>query len=197
MTPTKSNQRATWLAISVLATLQLGCASEQVAVLNDSGCSESGNLLLDTEFTLTRDIEQRWEQAQHAGSGSFRVTTTEGTVRIERIDEEPWMLLKQTVKDDRLLGATLIYRVEMKGEGLTGHYGFDPKAGQYTRIGTGGGTKLAAHSPNSGDWQWQTFSQRISLPAAVNRVQVGFIHQTGGVLMARNPSLVIETCQST
>lgn len=194
MTVRGKNQRNKWLATLVLVTLQLGCASEQVAVLNEAGCTESSNLLLDTGFTLTRDVKQRWKPSQHTGPVSFTLDVSEKTARIERTGEEPWFVLKQTVKDDRLSGKTLIYRVDMKGEGLTGHYGFEPKAGQFTQLGEGGRATLAIHSPNAGDWEWQTFVERISMPATVNRVQVGLVHQTGGVLLARNPSLVIETC---
>ena len=189
MTTKTKRQPMYWVILIMGIAIQWGCTAAR------PGCIESDNLLVDMDFTFSRETEQRWQLSQHTGPRSFQLTPVDGVVRIERIGDEPWMLLQQTVKDERLKGATLVYRIEMKGEGLEGHFGFEPKAGVYTRIGTGGRAKLAPQSPNLGDWEWQTFEERIPLPSAVDRVQVGLVHQTGGVLLARNPSLVIERCE--
>ena len=195
MTTKAKRQPMYWVILIMAIAIQWGCAAPQSVSLARPGCTESDNLLVDTGFTLTREADQRWQLSQHTGPRSFQLTPADGALRIERIGDEPWMLLQQTVKDERFKGATLVYRVEMKGEGLEGNFGFEPKAGVYTRIGTGGRAKLAPQSPNLGDWEWQTFEERILLPSAVDRVQVGLVHQTGGVLLARNPSLVIERCE--
>ena len=169
-----------------------GATSVSSAPIGGS-CSESQHLLTDTEFQgLAQDT---WSYIQHSGPQSFRVVSEQGELELARIGDEPWMLLQQTVKDERFKGATLVYRVELKGEGLEGNFGFEPKAGIYTRIGTGGRAQLAPQGPNLGDWEWQTFEERIPLPSAVDRVQVGLVYQTGGVVLARNPSLVIERCE--
>lgn len=195
MTTKMKRLRCHWLMLIAAVGVQWGCAGQQSASAVKPGCTESDNLLIDTDFTLSRETAQRWQLSQHTGPQSFKLTSADGVVRIERIGDEPWMLLQQTVKNERFKGATLVYRVEIKGEGLEGHFGFEPKAGVYTRIGTGGRARLASQSPNLGDWDWQTFEERIPLPSAVDRVQVGLVHQTGGVLLARNPSLVIERCE--
>lgn len=165
------------------------------ALKESDGCLGAENLLEDVELTLAGDRDQRWELSQHTGPLSFELFSSDGELSIARIGSEPWMLLKQTVQDPRLAGSTLIYSVELKGEGLSGNFGFEPKAGLYTRIGTGGRAKLAPQSPNTGDWDWQPFTEQIELPAAVDRVQVGFVHQTGGSLGARNPRLSLYACE--
>ena len=195
MTAKTKYQPTYWVILITVIAMQWGCAAQPPASVARPSCTESDNLLIDTGFTLSRETDQRWQLSQHTGPQSFQLTSSDGALRIERIGDEPWMLLQQTVKDERFKGATLVYRVEMKGEGLEGNFGFEPKAGIYTRIGTGGRAQLAPQGPNLGDWEWQTFEERIPLPSAVDRVQVGLVHQTGGVLLARNPSLVIERCE--
>ena len=195
MTTRTKRQPCYWVILITSVVMQWGCAAQPPASVAKPGCTESDNLLVDTDFTLSRETDQRWQLSQHTGPKSFQLTPSDGVLRVERIGDEPWMLLQQTVKDERFKGATLVYRVEMKGEGLEGNFGFEPKAGVYTRIGTGGRAKLAPQSPNLGDWEWQTFEEHIQLPSAVDRVQVGLVHQTGGALLARNPSLVIERCE--
>ena len=195
MTTRTKRQPCYWVILITSVVMQWGCAAQPPASVAKPGCTESDNLLVDTDFTLSRETDQRWQLSQHTGPKSFQLTPSDGVLRVERIGDEPWMLLQQTVKDERFKGATLVYRVEMKGEGLEGNFGFEPKAGVYTRIGTGGRAKLAPQSPNLGDWEWQTFEEHIQLPSAVDRIQVGLVHQTGGALLARNPSLVIERCE--
>ena len=195
MTTRTKRQPWYWVILITSVVMQWGCAAQPPASVAKPGCTESDNLLVDTDFTFSRETDQRWQLSQHTGPKSFQLTPSDGVLRVERIGDEPWMLLQQTIKDERFKGATLVYRVEMKGEGLEGNFGFEPKAGVYTRIGTGGRAKLAPQSPNLGDWEWQTFEEHIQLPSAVDRVQVGLVHQTGGALLARNPSLVIERCE--
>ena len=195
MTTRTKRQPCYWVILITSVVMQWGCAAQPPASVAKPGCTESDNLLVDTDFTFSRETDQRWQLSQHTGPKSFQLTPSDGVLRVERIGDEPWMLLQQTIKDERFKGATLVYRVEMKGEGLEGNFGFEPKAGVYTRIGTGGRAKLAPQSPNLGDWEWQTFEEHIQLPSAVDRVQVGLVHQTGGALLARNPSLVIERCE--
>jgi len=189
---------ATFFVLTVL----WGCSSSPTspgsppgAAGDSNGCLGAENLLADVELTLTGDGKRRWELSQHTGPLSFELVSRNGELSINRIGSEPWMLLKQTVRDPVLAGSTLIYSVELKGEGLIGNFGFEPKAGLYTRIGTGGRAKLAPHSPNKGDWDWQRFNEKIELPVSVDRVQVGFVHQTGGSLLARNPRLSLYSCQ--
>lgn len=184
-----------YVGLVLIIMLQVGCAGPSSQRDKAGACNLSENLLADTDFSFSKTFTEDWVYSQHTGESSFRITTIDGVVSMERVGEEPWMLLKQTLQSERIAGTTLVFTAELKGEALQGHFGFEPKAGLFGRIGTGGRAKMAPHQPNSGSWDWQTFSEKISLPATVDRIQVGFLHQTGGVLYARNPSLQIESCQ--
>jgi hypothetical protein len=190
--------------LTAVIALVSGCASgsdpsQSGASASDAGgadrCSASENLLLDTEFTREGEYARTWRMAQHTGELSFSVDSNEGVLEIRRIATQPWMLLRQTVKDSRLSGATIRYTAELKGD-LPSEprlHGFDHIGGLYLRIGRDRG-KLAQHEPNAEQWDWQTFSYEAQVPLGETSVRAGFVHQSGGVLWARKPSLVILDC---
>ena len=158
-------------------------------------CRVSENLLVDTEFTRQGEYSRAWRMAQHTGELSFSIDSNEGVLEIRRIATQPWMLLRQTVDDSRLSGSTLRYSAELKGD-LPSEpklHGFDHLGGLYLKIGRDR-TLLAEHEPNADQWDWQTFSYEVQVPAGVRSVRAGFVHQSGGALWARNPSLVMLDC---
>jgi hypothetical protein len=158
-------------------------------------CRVSENLLVDTEFTRQGEYSRTWRMAQHTGELSFSIESNEGVLEIQRIATQPWMLLRQTVKDSRLSGATIRYTAELKGD-LPSEprlHGFDHIGGLYLRVGRDR-AKLAQHEPNADQWDWQTFSYEEQVPLGETSLRAGFVHQSGGILWARNPSLVILDC---
>ena len=192
--------KGSFVAVSLAGTV--GCAvpsgqSESGAA--DSGrrgaCDASENLLVDTLFTRTGEFARAWRLAQHTGEPSFSTEVADGVLEIRRIATQPWMLFRQTVADLRLSGATIRYSAELKGD-LPDEprlHGFDHVGGLYLKVGRGAAL-LAEHQPNHDQWDWQTFSYEVEIPEGETSLRAGFVHQSGGALWAKNPSLVILDC---
>lgn len=164
--------------------------------LDNHRCTASENLLVDTGFTREGDYARAWRMAQHTGELSFSTEANEGVLEMRRIATQPWMLMRQTVKDSRLSGATIVFTAELKGD-LPSEpklHGFDHIGGLYLRVGREK-ARLAEHEPNAEQWDWQTFSYEQKIPEGITSLKAGFVHQSGGVLWAKNPSLVILDCQ--
>ena len=161
-----------------------------------TACKTSENLLVDTQFTRQGEYARAWRMAQHTGELSFSTQVTGGVLEIRRIATQPWMLFRQTVSDSRLSGATIRYSAELKGD-LPDEpklHGFDHVGGLYLKVGRGNAL-LAEHEPHSDQWEWQQFTYEQQIPLGVTDLRAGFVHQSGGVLWARNPSLVIMDCE--
>lgn len=159
------------------------------------GCRNSENLLRDPLFTNDPSYGRGWRMAQHTGERSFEISVDAGTLQMERIAQEPWMLYRVTIESAALSGATLQYSAELKGDapGEPMLHGFDHVAGLYIKAGREP-ARLADHTPNVGSWDWQTVTIQEKVPQGVTSVRVGFVHQAGGTLWARNPTLVIVSC---
>ena len=166
-----------------------------VSATDTNSCRTSDNLLIDPLFTNDQAYGRGWRMAQHTGELSFDVSVEEGVLRMERIGEEPWMLYRSTLQSAELGGATIRYSAELKGDapGEPRLHGFDHIAGLYVKVGRVR-AQLADHEPNVGQWDWQYVTIEEQIPAGVDSVRVGFVHQAGGTLWARNPSLVIVDC---
>ena len=164
--------------------------------LDNRRCTASENLLVDTDFTREGDYARAWRMAQHTGELSFSTEANEGVLELRRIAMEPWMLMRQTVKDSRLSGATILFTAELKGDlpSKPTLHGFDHIGGLYLKVGRGK-VRLAEHEPNAEQWDWQTFYYEEEIPEGITSLRAGFVHQSGGVLWAKNPSLVILDCK--
>lgn len=159
------------------------------------GCQESENLLADVEFT---QIDGRvWQYTQHSGERSFSVSAENGELIISRVGVEPWMLFNQTVEGLSPSGAMLRLSAELKGqvEYEVPLHGFEHVAGLFLQSGRNmGAAKLAEHEPNQGVWEWQRVTIEASVIPGATSASAGFVHQGGGTLWARNPRLVLVTC---
>ena len=162
---------------------------------NTDSCRSSDNLLIDPMFTNDPAYGRSWRMVQHTGERSFDISVDAGTLKIERIAREPWMLYRQTVEAAKLSGVRLRYSAELKGDapGEPMLHGFEHVAGLYIKAGREP-ARLADHQPNVDQWDWQAVTIEEQIPAGVTSVRVGFVHQAGGTLWARNPSLVIVDC---
>ena len=163
--------------------------------VDSGGCEITKNVLTDTSFTQQGNFANTWRMVQHIGEPSFATETVNGELEIRRIGTQPWMLFYQKVKDPRLSGATIRYAAELKGDLPEDPplHGFDHIGGLFLKVGKERGT-LAEHDPNAGQWDWQSFSIEKKIPEGVASVQAGFVHQAGGSLWVRSPSLVILDC---
>ena len=164
----------------------------------ETDCVVSQNLLADLRFV---DLsESVWAYSQHSGDRSFSVTSAQGELVITRTGVEPWMLLKQQVAlpetNPDLIG-TWVFSAELKGQVETEPvlHGFEHVAGLFLQPATSPmSAKMAEHEPNQGVWDWQRFEVSTAVLPGSKFVQAGFVHQAGGSLWARNPSLVLMEC---
>ena len=76
---------------------------------------------------------------------------------------------------------------------LITHHHFDHVGGLYLKVGREK-ARLAEHEPNHNQWDWQEFAYEEVIPSGVTSLRAGFVHQSGGALWAKNPSLVIVDC---
>ena len=194
--------RLQWLSSLALVSVLTACHTGLQGAPNTApdaasaaACDSSENLLLDPGFTREGEFAGTWRRTQHTGEPSFSAVSQGGVLEIRRIATQPWTLFFQNVKDVRLSGATIRYTVELKGDLPTEPplHGFDHVGGLYLRLGQRGGS-LAEHEPNSGQWDWQPVTVEASVPKGVTAIRAGFVHQAGGALWARSPSLVIVDC---
>lgn len=164
----------------------------------ETDCVVSQNLLADLRFVELN--ESVWAYTQHSGDRSFSVTSAQGELAITRTGVEPWMLLKQQVAlpetNPGLIG-TWVFSAELKGQVETEPvlHGFEHVAGLFLQPATSPmSAKMAAHEPNQGVWDWQRIEVTAPVLPGSKFVQAGFVHQAGGSLWARNPSLVLMEC---
>ena len=161
-------------------------------------CQTSQNLLIDVEFDDL--IAGAWYYTQHAGERSFDISSQQGLLSITRVGKEPWMILKQRVELPETgpnLTRTIIMSSDLKGQVETEPllHGFEHVAGLFLQPSKSPrSARLADHQPNQGVWDWQRFEVSVPVRPGSDQVQAGFIHQAGGSLWARNPSLVLMEC---
>jgi hypothetical protein len=188
---------AKWLGVTWVLILG-GCSAVPTEETVHQVCGESANWLSDTAFTRLETNGDPWLYSQHSGERSFLLTSEAGTLTLQRISNEPWMVLDQTVASDKFAGATVRFSAQLKGDVATqpAIHGFEHMAGLYFNIGQRRDPVMADHVPNSGEWEWQTVSVSRVIPEGEREIQVGFLHQGGGTLWARKPELVIVSCNS-
>lgn len=162
-------------------------------------CVVSQNLLADAGFS---DISGGvWAYTQHAGDRSFSVMSEQGQLTIIRTGVEPWMLLKQKIARPAInpdLIGKWIFSAELKGQVETEPvlHGFEHVAGLFLQPAMSPmSAKVAEHDPNQGVWDWQRVEVSAPVLSSSGVVQAGFVHQAGGSLWARNPSLVLMECE--
>ena len=167
--------------------------------VSSAPCVVSRNLLADAEFS---DISGGvWAYTQHAGDRSFSVTSEQEELTITRTGVQPWMLLKQKVARPAInpdLISKWVFSAELKGQIETEPplHGFEHVAGLFLQPALSPmSAKVAEHDPNQGVWDWQRVEVSAPVFSGSDVVQAGFVHQAGGSLWARNPSLVLMECE--
>ena len=167
-------------------------ASNQV---DNNQCMTSENLLQDTDFS-GRD-GAAWTFAQHTGAPSFNVTSAQGVLQLERTGPEPWMMYRQWASIEGIEDGKLILAAELKGDLRSAHalHAFKHVGGLWLQPGGSVRSALVAeHEPNDGVWDWQTISMEANVVPGSKTAVAGFIHQAGGILWVRNPSLIWTDC---
>ena len=158
-------------------------------------CVTSENLLEDTDFS-GRDGDV-WIGAQHAGAPSFNVTSAQGVLQLERTGPEPWMMYRQWASIEGIEDGKLILAAELKGDLRSEHplHAFKHVGGLWLQPGGAVRSALVAeHEPNDGVWDWQTISMEADVVPGSKTAVAGFVHQAGGTLWVRNPTLIWTDC---
>jgi hypothetical protein len=186
------------------ATLLLAACGKAVET---PGCDYTSENLLDDPIFETLDApksRRRWQFSEHAAGKSFEYGASDGVLTIEQQGIEPWGMVKQTVNSKPLRGRLLEFKAELKLD-------LDPPA-QPHGFTLGGGLSIMAksnnrlqlssamdHEPHMGKHDWFTARVVTAMPRQMNFLQVGFLHQAGGVMQVRNPSLrvVADGCPAT
>ena len=183
----------------VLTSLLFGCTSTNESA--SSACIESNNLLQGTDFKILEDRSFPWLQRQHARQSYEASVDDSGVLSITQKGNEPWFIYYQRVEDPRLAGNIIRYSADLQGQVNVEpkFHGFPHLAGLYYVPAKGtkrlsSYSKVAEHTPNGGNWDWQRFTVEYRVPVTASVVEVGFVHQARGTIMARNPELVVVEC---
>ncbi len=163
-----------------------------------NACTGGDNLLQDTRFeTLDAPrVQRQWLSSQHSTDISFSYTATDGVLTITQTGDEPWFLLAQSVDGTDWAGKRVRFSAELKLalELPETEHSFRKGGGLLLRARKGGRVVLSSefeHQPNMGQHDWQQISITRDVPPGADNFQVGFQHQAGGHLQARNPELRI------
>ena len=192
------NYRALGLIAPIWLSLLLG---GEIRAIEDGGapegCERTENMLADTDFRSlsNADASPAWRYSQHAGDRSFSLSAEDDVMTIARTGSEPWMLLTQMLRVSPEPQSTMYFSAEMKAD-LTASpklHGFDHIGGLWLRLGNTRAA-VADHDPNIGSWDWQLVSVARPIPEGVTKIEAGFVHQAGGEMSIRSPSLFLETC---
>ena len=114
------------------------------------------------------------------------------------------MILTQSLDPRSLAGKVIEFSADIRFELGT------PK--QAHGLKTGGGLLLTArkngrvvlnsifdHEPNMGVHDWQSIRIVVEIPEEIDYLEVGFMHQAGGLIQVRNPAVreLTGTCELT
>lgn len=185
---------------AVLLPLVIGACSQRDAGGGAGGdaCSGGENLLRDIRFeslTLPR-AQRQWLSSQHSSDVSFAYAADEGVLTITHTGDEPWFMLGQSITGTEWAGKRVRFSADLK-LALTPpvpDHSFRKGGGLMLRARKGGRVVLSSefeHQPHMGEHNWQRVSVTRDIPAQADRLRVGFQHQAGGELQARNPDLRI------
>lgn len=179
----------------LLATLG-GLAVQTASGEKLENCADKKDLLQDPEFSRIHANDGLWLYTQHTGDRSFALSTSEGELSIRRIGKEPWMIISQTITHGPIEGSTIRFSAELKGDAPARPpiHGFAHVAGLYLKVGNHRNAVIADHIPNNGSWGWQRVTVEKFIPEGISELRVGFVHQSGGTLWARSPTLTFVDC---
>ena len=186
--------------VSELSAQGMPKVSTDVASVDDgSECQRSKNLLKQADFAQVAGELYAWRSRQHSSQPSFELAIEEDVLTITQAGSEPWFVFKQTVDKARVAGKRVMISADMRGDIKTEPkvHGFEYKAGLYYRVVTSDRESQSFsgdQQPNIGEWDWRNFEVELEMPQNLRSFEVGFFHQAGGVLYAKNPSLVILEC---
>jgi len=181
-----------YILIVLLLALN-GCA------VNAETCRPVGpNYLKNADFAqLTASGGAlHWTAVQHAGEPSFEVTYEGDEVTVNKTGTQPWLMLKQRLRETDLGGkkVALSAQIKLNLRPPAIYHGFKQGGGlQLTATSNSSARQLLKstldHMPHIGVSDWTNVQVVLKMPARVSNVEVSLLHQADGVLQVRNPSL--------
>ncbi|MFT4823641.1 MAG: hypothetical protein ACJASY_001833 [Halioglobus sp.] len=157
-----------------------------------------GNYLQNSDFstkTASGGVKH-WTATQHAGETSFEVNYDGVEVTIDKIGSQPWMMLKQRLRDTDLAGEKAAFTAEIKLDLQQPaiFHGFKKGGGLQLTAAPSSSSRLLLkstldHTPHMGKTDWEKVQVVVKFPPKTSTVEVSFLHQADGVLQVRNPSL--------
>lgn len=165
-------------------------------------------LIANPQFSTRENgaIAPPWAAFQHAGVNSYRYSSAQGVLTIQRIDEQVWGHLSQRIDATALQGKTLEFSADLAGT-LDTQYGepLGPTGLQVTVHGKRadqprsmlGRSILSSHGSEAGmtvgTHEWRRHSVRFEIPSIEEansiEVEVAIGLTLGGALQVRGPSL--------
>jgi hypothetical protein len=186
------------------AVLLLVACGNTVETPNCEYASE--NLIDDPAFATlgAPRSKRRWQFSEHAAGKSFEYGASDGILTIDQQGIEPWGMVKQTVNAKPLRGRLVEFTADLKLDLTqpTQPHGFKLGGGLSITAKSNNKLQLSStmdHQPHMGKHDWFNARLVAPLPRQMNFLQVGFLHQAGGVMQVRNPSLrvVADGCPVT
>ncbi|MDW8479188.1 MAG: hypothetical protein RML12_04295 [Xanthomonadales bacterium] len=138
---------------------------------------------------------------QHAGSDSYRIGARDGVLRIERHGPEPWGKVVQAIPAAALVGRTLEFSAELRGElappgerfvtpsGLVAVVHGAPPGAPAILGETVLGQRLGEPELGEGRHGWKVQRLRLEVPEGASRIELGLILGHQGWIELRHPAL--------
>ncbi|AQA17165.1 hypothetical protein BST95_01955 [Halioglobus japonicus] len=186
--------RSIYVAVAALMLAGCGTGSDTA-----SSCEYlSGNLLEDPGFNQLTGArrDRKWFASAHANSKAFTYAADNGTLTITQVGSEPWFLLSQLPDTDKLGGKKIEFTAELKLDLTESNHKHNFKTGGGLAVLAKKNNKIVLrsqlpHDPHMGTHDWFTARIVAKLPPRTNMLRLSFLHQAGGSMQARNPSLRI------
>jgi hypothetical protein len=125
------------------------------------------------EIEVGRSCPPDWWCVMHADPASYRYFTVDGgaphgkrSVCIERVTNEPWSVIRQLIRHEQLLGATLRVSLSVRVEGATG-----PGGGPWALVE--GRTLVHERTLVNGTRPWASSHVDFTIPRNAEVVVVG------------------------
>jgi len=180
--------------VALLAAMALAaCGSEN----NRRPCDPLGdNFIGDPGFSTLfgSRSERQWHISEHSAGNSFEFAVDGGVLSIVKTGEEPWTIVSQAQEAPALAGKLVVLGAEIKldlVDPIPAH-GFKKGGGLSLSAKRNGKLLLSSqfdHEPHMGSSGWQAVRVVFAIPKGVDALRVGILHQAGGRLQIRNPSL--------
>lgn len=181
------------LLVLLAAPLLIGCGTGE----GTGPCDPVGdNFIKDPGFStlFERYNKRQWHISEHSGGRSFEFAVDGGTLTIEKTGIEPWTLVSQPQDVAALAGQVIVLSAELKLDLVAPEptHGFKQGGGLVLTARRRGKLLLSSqleHEPHMGSSDWRRIRLIFEIPPGIDDLRLGVLHQAGGKMQIRNPSL--------